>query len=73
MTDASCQRDSAEQALRIARDNIDPHLIKSLRVFAAEYNAMADAIDSEALGEDPQKEDDESRPQLAALFIETTG
>jgi hypothetical protein len=43
-------------ALRIARDNTDPELIKNLHAFAAEYNAIADRIDGKALGEDSEVE-----------------
>jgi hypothetical protein len=56
MADSSHYREKAAQALRIARDNTDPELIKSLRAFAAEYNAIAHAIDGEALCEDPENE-----------------
>jgi hypothetical protein len=57
MADSSYFRDRADQALRLARDNTDPILIKTLKAFAAECNAQADAIDGMALGEDP--DDDE--------------
>jgi hypothetical protein len=56
MADSSHYREKAAQALRVARDSTDPELIKSLRAFAAEYNAIADAIDGEALCEDPENE-----------------
>jgi hypothetical protein len=56
MADSSYYRERAEQALRIARDSTDPALIKSLKAFAAQYNATADAIEAGALGEDPKDE-----------------
>jgi hypothetical protein len=56
MADSSYYRERAEQALRLARENADPELIKSLEAFAAEYNAVADAIDAKALGQDPEDE-----------------
>jgi hypothetical protein len=56
MADSSHYREKAAQALRIARDNTDPELIKNLQAFAAEYNAIADRIDGKALGEDPEDE-----------------
>jgi hypothetical protein len=56
MADSFHYREKAAQALRIARDNTDPELIKDLLAFAAEYNAIADAIDGEAPGEDPENE-----------------
>jgi hypothetical protein len=54
MADSSYFREKAAQALRIARDSIDPHLIRTLHEYAAECNAKADAIDAKALGEDPE-------------------
>jgi hypothetical protein len=54
MADSSYHRERAEQALRIVQDSTDPELVKSLKAFAAEYNAIADAIDAKALGEDPE-------------------
>jgi hypothetical protein len=48
MEDSSYYRERAETALRLARDTTDPHLIKTLRAFAAECNAKADAIDARA-------------------------
>lgn len=56
MARSSLYREKAAQALRIARDNTDPELIKNLQAFAAEYNAIADRIDGKALGEDPEDE-----------------
>jgi hypothetical protein len=55
MADASYYRDRAEQALRLAQDNTDPLLIQTLKAFAAECNAKADAIDGATLGEDPEE------------------
>jgi hypothetical protein len=57
MADSSYYRDRADQALRLARDGTDPLLIKTLKAFAAECNAKADAIDGVALGEDPDPDD----------------
>jgi hypothetical protein len=54
MADSSRYREKAAQALRIARDNIDPELIKNLLAFAAEYNATADSIDGKAFRERPR-------------------
>jgi hypothetical protein len=54
MANSSYYRERAELALRISRDNTDPELVKSLKAFAVEYNAIADAIDAKALGEDPE-------------------
>ena len=54
MADLSYFRDKAEQALRLARDNTDQVLVKSLKELAAEYLARADAIDRKALGQDPE-------------------
>jgi hypothetical protein len=48
----STTEEKAAQALRMARDNTDPELIKNLRAFAAECNAIADVIDGRALEED---------------------
>jgi hypothetical protein len=56
MADASYFRDKAEQALRLARQNTDPMLIKSLTELARHYSAQADAIDGATLGEDPEDE-----------------
>jgi hypothetical protein len=56
MSDSTYYRERAEQALRMARGHIDPELIKSLKTFAAEYNAIADAIDARAFGEDLEDE-----------------
>jgi hypothetical protein len=52
MADSFYYREKAAQALRMARDNTDPELIKNLRAFAAECNAIADVIDGRALEED---------------------
>jgi hypothetical protein len=52
MADSFHYREKAAQALRMARDNTDPELIKNLHTFAAECNAIADAIDGRALEED---------------------
>ena len=54
MADASYFRDKAAQALRLARQNTDPMLIKSLTELAHEYSAQAEKIDGKALGEDPE-------------------
>lgn len=56
MADSSYFRDRAEKALRLARQNTDPMLIKSLTELAHEYLAQADAIDGAARGDDPQDE-----------------
>jgi hypothetical protein len=56
MVDSSYCGEKAAQALRLARENTDPYLIKTLRAYAAECNAKADAIDGEVLGEDPEDE-----------------
>jgi hypothetical protein len=40
----------------MSRCSTDPELAKSLQTFAAEYNAIADAIDARAFGEDPEDE-----------------
>jgi hypothetical protein len=57
MTDASYFREKAEQALRLARQNTDPMLVKSLTELARHYLAQADAIDGKTpLGEDPADE-----------------
>jgi hypothetical protein len=45
MADASYFRDKAAQALRLARQNTDPMLIKSLTELAHEYLAQAEKID----------------------------
>ena len=62
MTYGSYLRDKAEQALRLARDNTDQVLVKSLIKVAAESLGRADAIDlvkylqevAATLGEDPE-------------------
>ena len=56
MANSSYYRERAEQALRIARDNFDPELVKSLKAFAAEYFKIAEAIEAKALGEEPEDE-----------------
>jgi hypothetical protein len=56
MADSSYFRDKAEKALRLARQNTDPMLIKSLRELAHEYLAQADATDGTARGDDPKDE-----------------
>jgi hypothetical protein len=56
MADTSSYRDKAAQALRIARDNTDPHLIRTLQAYAAECTAKADEIDGKAFGEDPDND-----------------
>jgi hypothetical protein len=56
MREASQLRERAEQALRLAQQNTDPMLIKSLTALAAEYSARADVIDGSAFGEDPEEE-----------------
>jgi hypothetical protein len=56
MTDASDLRAKAKQALRHARQNTDPLLIKSLTALAAEYSARADVIDGSAAGKNPDDE-----------------
>jgi hypothetical protein len=56
MTDSSHFRDKAEQALRLARQNTDPMLIKNLQELAREYMARANETDGMALGEDPEDE-----------------
>jgi hypothetical protein len=56
MADSSYLRDKAEQALRLARQNTDPMLVKSLTELAHQYLAQADAIDGVALGDDPKDE-----------------
>jgi hypothetical protein len=64
MAYSSYLRDKAEQALRLARDNTDQVLVKSLIEVAAESLGRADAIDlvkylqevAAALGEDPEKQ-----------------
>jgi hypothetical protein len=43
MADASYYRDKAEQALRLARQNTDSMLVKSLTELAQHYLAQADA------------------------------
>jgi hypothetical protein len=55
MAASSYFRDRAEQALRLSKDSTDPTLIKRLREFGQEYLTRADAIDSSALGADPEK------------------
>ena len=52
MADYFHYREKAAQGLRMARDNTDPELTKNLPTFAAECNAIADAIDGRALEED---------------------
>jgi hypothetical protein len=54
MADSSYLRDKAEQALRLARQNTDPQLIRSLTDLAQELLAQAHALDGVALGEDPE-------------------
>jgi hypothetical protein len=54
MPDASHFRDKAEQALRLAQQNTDPMLIKSLTALAAEYSGRADEIEGSAFGKDPE-------------------
>jgi hypothetical protein len=56
MADSSYYRDKAEQALRLARQNTDPMLVKSLTELAQHYSAQADAIDGVAFGKDPEDE-----------------
>jgi hypothetical protein len=57
MADASYFREKAEQALRLARQNTDPMLVKSLTELAGHYSAQADAIDGKTpLGEDSEDE-----------------
>jgi hypothetical protein len=56
MADSSYYREKAAKALRLARGNTDPHLIKTLRVYAAECDAKADAIDGKVSGEGPEDE-----------------
>jgi hypothetical protein len=50
MADSSYYRDKAEQALRLARQNTDPILVKSLTELAQHHSARADAIDGAAPG-----------------------
>jgi hypothetical protein len=45
-----------KQALRLARQNTDPILIKKFTEMVHEYLARADAIDGTALGKDPEDE-----------------
>lgn len=62
MAYSSYLRDKAEQALRLARDNTDQVLVKSLIKVAAESLGRADAIDlvkylqevAATLGKDPE-------------------
>ena len=56
MADSSYYRDKAEQALRLARKNTDPMLVKSLTELAQHYLAQADAMDGAAFGNDPEGE-----------------
>jgi hypothetical protein len=56
MADSSYYREKAAQALRLARENTDTHLIRTLRAYAAECNAKGDVIDGDVLGEDPEDE-----------------
>jgi hypothetical protein len=56
MADSSYYRDKAEQALRLARQNTEPMLVKSLTELAQHYLAQADAIDGAAFGKDPEDE-----------------
>jgi hypothetical protein len=53
MADPSYFRDRAEQAIRLAQDSTDPVLLQTLKAFAAECNAKADAIEAQALGSEP--------------------
>jgi hypothetical protein len=57
MSNSDHWREKAEQAVRIARDNTDQHMIKTLQAYAAECNATADAIDAKVVGEDPEDDD----------------
>jgi hypothetical protein len=56
MADSSYYRDKAEQALRLARQNTDPMLIKSLTELAQHYLAQADVIDGTKFGKEPDDE-----------------
>ena len=56
MADSSYYRDKAEQALRLARQNTEPMLVKSLTELAQHYLAQADAMDGAAFGKDPGNE-----------------
>jgi hypothetical protein len=56
MTGSFHFRDKAEQALRLARQNTDPMLVKSLEALAREYMARANEVDGTVLGEDPEDE-----------------
>jgi hypothetical protein len=53
MANSSYFRDKAEQALRLARQNTDPMLIKNLTDLAQEYLARAEAFGGAVLGKDP--------------------
>ncbi len=55
MADSSYYRDKAEQAFRLARQNTDPMLIKSLTELAQHYLTQADAIDGAAFAKDPEE------------------
>ena len=48
-------RDKADQCLRLARDSTAPELAASLTELAVEYATRAAAIDSFALGDDPER------------------
>ena len=54
MAESSYYRDKAEQAMRLAKDSTDPVLQKSLTELALEYFSRAVAIETQALGEDPE-------------------
>jgi hypothetical protein len=58
MSESFFYREKAEQALRLARNNTDPMLIKSLTEMAREYIARADALDGVTLGNDPKNDDE---------------
>jgi len=56
MSDSSFYREKAEQALRLARSNNDPVLIKSLTDMAQEYIARAGALDARGVGNTGREE-----------------